>query len=57
MKKLIATKELSELIGVTEVTIWRWRKEGMPFKKLGTRIRFEYDSVIEWLEKRGKNNE
>lgn len=55
MKNLITTKTLSELLSVTEVTIWRWRKEGMPFKKLGSRVRFDYDEVIAWLEERGKD--
>jgi excisionase family DNA binding protein len=49
---LITTKELQEKLGVTSVTIWRWRKEGLPFKKIGVKsIRFDLAEVEAWIEK------
>lgn len=54
MKELITTKELSSLLKVTRQTIGNWRREGMPFMKFGTTVRFDYDEVIEWLKERGK---
>lgn len=46
----MTTKELAKTLNVTEVTIWRWRKEGMPFLTLKHSIRFEYEKVMKWLQ-------
>lgn len=54
LKELVTTKELSSLLKVTRQTVANWRKEGLPFMKLGRSIRFDYDEVIEWLKERGK---
>ena len=55
MNKLISTKELAEQIGVTEKTIYRYRKDGMPFKQISVRvIRYDLDEVMKWFEERGK---
>lgn len=52
----IKGKELQEHLKVSSVTIWRWRKEGLPFKKLGPQsIRFDLEEVMKWLEKRGES--
>lgn len=53
LKELITTKELSSLLKVTRQTIGNWRREGMPFMKFGTTIRFDYEEVMEWLKRRG----
>lgn len=46
---LITTKELAKHLGVTEMTILRWRKKGMPFKKIGPyMVRFDLDEVMDW---------
>ena len=50
MEKLLTTKELVEQLKVNASTIHRWRKEGMPVRKLGTLVRFNYDDVIKWIE-------
>lgn len=57
MSNLITTKDLAHKLAVTEVTIWRWRKEGLPFLKLNNSIRFELDKVMNWLQERGAKNE
>lgn len=54
MKELITTKELTQLLKVSRQAIADWRKAGMPYMKLGTRVRFDYDEVINWLKERGK---
>lgn len=50
----LTTKQLQEKLQVTAVTIWRWRKEGMPAKKFGRSVRFEENAVIAWLEKKDR---
>lgn len=56
LTNLISTKELARKLDVTEVTIWRWRKDGMPFLKLNNSIRFEEEKVFDWLKKKGVSN-
>lgn len=44
--------QLSEITGVTQVTLWKWQKEGMPYIKAEANgIANEYDTVdvIEWM--------
>jgi excisionase family DNA binding protein len=50
---LLTTKQLEEKLKVTAVTIWRWRKNGMPFLRLHTSIRFEEEKVMAWLKEKG----
>jgi len=50
MKKLISAKELGELLGVSVITLYRKRKEGMPFKQIGGLIRYNEDEVLKWFE-------
>ena len=52
LDRLLTTKELMEYFNVTRGTIINWRKEGMPYKKYGTIVRFDLDEVMEWLDKR-----
>jgi len=56
LQELFTINELSELLGVSSRTIFAWKKErGLPFVKLGPRlIRYDFDSVEDWLESQGK---
>lgn len=56
MSKYLTTEELEEMLQVTRQTIFSWRKEGMPYLKLGRAVRFELDKVTEWIEKKGEVN-
>ena len=50
MGKMLNQKELCEWLKISRSTAERWRKEGMPFIKIGGRsIRFETDQVTEWM--------
>ena len=54
---MMTAKEIAEHLKITPMTIYRWRKEGMPAKKFGkdgsnNAVRFELDKVMEWLENR-----
>ena len=48
---IITEKELSERIGISKVTLHKYRKEGkIPFSKIGRTIRYDYNQVIETLK-------
>ena len=49
----LTVKELEEKFKLSRSTIYRLRKEGMPYYKVGGSIRFDEDEVREWL----KNNQ
>lgn len=57
MKKLVTTKDLQEILQVSRQAIYKWRLEGLPYKSIGTSIRFDPDEVIEWIEKQNKNRQ
>lgn len=50
---MINLKELSSKLGVHHNTIRGYIKKGLPHIKLERKYLFDYDKVIEWLEKRG----
>lgn len=57
MKKILTTDELTDYLSVTRQSVYNWRKEGMPYKKLGSLVRFDLDEVLSWLEEKGKEME
>lgn len=55
MEEQVMTKEeLATFLKVTQRTIDRLRKEGMPFFKVGTNIRFDKEEVLNWLKENEK---
>lgn len=47
--KLLTTKQLADALQICEVTLWRWRKRGMPFKKIGSKVyRYDLEEVKKW---------
>lgn len=52
--RVITKEELATFLKVTQRTIDRLRKEGMPFFKVGTNIRFDKEEVIKWLKENEK---
>jgi len=53
-KKLLTVKDLSELLGVSRATIYRWRKLGLPSIQVGRGVRFNAEEVEEWIEKQNE---
>ena len=49
MDKLITMKDLQEKYSLSRATIDRWRKEGMPYMKIGRNVRFNEEKVIIWI--------
>lgn len=52
---LLSRKELAEQLHVSERTIDRLRKEGLPWYDLG-KILFDKDEVIEWIKNNRKRS-
>lgn len=53
--KILTREELAKFLKVTERTIDRLRKEGMPWYKVGVNVRFNKEKVLQWLEEKSKN--
>lgn len=52
-KEYLTVKDLCEIYGVSKTTVMNWRKAGIPFVRLGTRmIRFKKEEVEQWLTTR-----
>lgn len=49
MNELLTSKELEKIFKVDRTTIWRWRKQGMPYEKIGGSIRFNLEKVEKWF--------
>lgn len=49
---MISLRELSSKLGVHQNTIRNYIKKGLPHIQLERKYLFDYDKVIEWLEKR-----
>lgn len=50
MNELLSKHELAKLLGISEQTIDRYRKQGMPWKRVGVKlVRFDLDVVNDWL--------
>ena len=48
---IITEKELSERIGISKVTLHKYRKQGkIPFSQVGRTIRYDYKEVMETLK-------
>ena len=49
--EIITENELSKRIGISKVTLGKYRKEGkIPFSKIGRSIRYDYKEVMETLK-------
>jgi excisionase family DNA binding protein len=56
--KLLNTKEVAEYLKLTEVTIYKYAKEGkIPGVKVGSRWRFDKDRIDELLRREEENKE
>ena len=52
--EIISDKTLCERLEVTRQTLGRWRKQNrIPFIQIGSVIRYDYNKVLEALEKKG----
>lgn len=52
----MTTSELCDWLRITRTTVWKWRKEGMPYFGSGKTFRYKRSEVEEWLKKRESEN-
>jgi excisionase family DNA binding protein len=50
MSELLTVKDLEKFFKVSRQTIYEWRKQGMPFRKIGRSIRFDMAEVDAWVK-------
>lgn len=53
---LLTVDELCEWLKVTRKTTERWRKDGMPYLKIGRTVRFDRTEVVKWIEEKQKSS-
>lgn len=51
MSEMVTSEELQQIYKISRSTIDRWRKDGMPFEKIGRGVRFDLDQVKDWIKK------
>lgn len=51
---LLTTIELAEKLKVSDRTIIRWMKIGLPYMKAGRTTRFDFNDVEQWMKSRGE---
>jgi len=51
--KLLTPEDVSELTGIPETTLaqWRYRKQGMPYLRIGRLVRYDHADVIAYLQR------
>lgn len=55
--KLLSTKEIAEILGLTRKTIymWKWRKKNLPFIKVGKSVRVRKEDLAAFITKNTRN--
>lgn len=57
MAKLLTTEQLSEQLQVTTQSIYNFKKQGMPFIKVGSVNRYDYEAVLKWMKEKEDNKQ
>ena len=53
-KELLTFKEVTFLLGISASTLNNWKRDGkIPFHRIGGRILFKYNEIVESLENSG----
>jgi excisionase family DNA binding protein len=56
-KELFTEEELCKWLTISRSTLWRLRKEGLPYIKVGNLTRYDKDDVLAWLKSQRKSSE
>lgn len=50
-QNLLSYREVSEILGIAEITLRRWVAERrIPHKKIGRAVRFDLDELLLWID-------
>lgn len=47
--RFLTIEQVAEMLQVTRTTIYNMKKKGLPFIKIGKNIRFDEESVVQWV--------
>lgn len=50
MERLLTIKDIETRFSISRATVDRWRREGMPYQKVGRQVRFEEQEVLKWIK-------
>lgn len=51
---ILTIKQLQEVLGISRGSVYRYIEDGMPHFRVGDRLRFEQEEVIQWFKDRSK---
>lgn len=49
IESLVCEKKLEGKVGVSRTTLYRHRKAGLPHHRIGRRVLYKVDEVIDWM--------
>jgi excisionase family DNA binding protein len=52
--ELLTKAEMARYLKIAEVTLDKWRKEGLPAIKVNRKVLFDKTKVMEWLNQKSK---
>ena len=56
MNNLTLEKDVVEEFKISRSTMWKWRKKGLPHIRLGRKIFYNIDALIEWWREQEEGN-
>ena len=57
MSILLTTDQLAEYLQVTNQSIYNYKKQGMPYVKVGSNYRYEVEKVLNWMKEKENNKQ
>ena len=51
-KQFYSEKEFSEITGACRVTLWKYRKQGLPHHRIGKKILYDLNDFKEWSNRK-----
>ena len=49
--QILTVQDLKEFLNISEATIYKWKRERrLPYIKIGRTLRFDKNSIIQWIE-------
>lgn len=48
-KDILTVEEACEFLGISRAKLYKLKKEGLPYYKIGKLIRFNKDTILEWI--------
>ena len=49
----LTNEQMKEILGVSHMTLFRWREKGLPYVMEGSNVRYKLADVEKWLEEQG----